>query len=135
MAQWFARHGTRRVPGLNRSGDLGGRVRVARAYQRDLAEAGLAALDWPAEYGGRALGREYLDVFAAAARGYETFGDVFTIGLGMCARSCWRSAQPGSAIATCARCCAARSQPAAPASGRRADRVHDVRLAHHVLPI
>jgi alkylation response protein AidB-like acyl-CoA dehydrogenase len=84
-AEWFARHGTRRSPGLNRSGDLGGRVRAARAYQRDLAEAGLAALDWPAEYGGQALGREYLDVFAAAARDYETFGDVFTIGLGMCA--------------------------------------------------
>jgi alkylation response protein AidB-like acyl-CoA dehydrogenase len=85
VTAWFAAHGTRKRPGLHRAGDLGVRIRDARAYQRDLADAGLAGLNWPAEYGGRALGRDYLDAFAAAARGYETFGDVFTIGLGMCA--------------------------------------------------
>jgi alkylation response protein AidB-like acyl-CoA dehydrogenase len=85
VADWFARHGTRRATGLSRSGDLGAHVREAQGYQRGLAEVGLAGLDWPAEAGRRALGREYLDAFAAAARGYETFGDVLTIGLGMCA--------------------------------------------------
>jgi alkylation response protein AidB-like acyl-CoA dehydrogenase len=85
VTSWFARHGTRKRPGLQRPDDLGARIRDARTYQRHLAEAGLAGLGWPAEYGGRALGRDYLDAFAAAARGYDTFGDVFTIGLGMCA--------------------------------------------------
>ncbi len=85
VTAWFARHGTRKTPGLHRAGDLGARIRDARAYQRDLAGAGLAGLAWPAKYGGRGLGRDYLDAFAAATRVYETFGDVFTIGLGMCA--------------------------------------------------
>jgi alkylation response protein AidB-like acyl-CoA dehydrogenase len=84
-AAWFAEYGSPRDTSQSRSLDPAAHVAAARRYQRGMYEAGLAGLTWPREYGGLGLGPEFQQAFGQAARGYETFGDVFTIGLGMCA--------------------------------------------------
>ena len=68
----------------DRSRDPLGYAAAARLHQRNLYEAGLAGITWPEDCGGLGLGAEYQQAFATAGRGYETFADIFTIGLGMC---------------------------------------------------
>jgi alkylation response protein AidB-like acyl-CoA dehydrogenase len=82
---WFAEHGRPANMSLSRSLDPAAHVAAARKYQRGLHDAGLAGITWPRQYGGLGLGAEFQRAFEQAARGHETFGDVFTIGLGMCA--------------------------------------------------
>jgi alkylation response protein AidB-like acyl-CoA dehydrogenase len=60
-------------------------VAAGRAFQRSLYEAGFAGLTWPKECGGQGLSSDYDLAFAQAARGRNTFTDLFGVGLGMCA--------------------------------------------------
>jgi len=83
-ARWLAENGAPRASGIGRSGDPVAHVRAARQFQQRLFDAGLAGLHWPAEHGGQGLGLEYVRAFGETTRGYQTFSDVFTIGLGMC---------------------------------------------------
>lgn len=64
----------------------GGRSGVTRAvaYQRKLAEAGLAGITWPAAYGGRGLPGRYQRIFDREARAYQVPPRALEIGLGMC---------------------------------------------------
>jgi alkylation response protein AidB-like acyl-CoA dehydrogenase len=84
-AAWLAEHAPRsselRTGGAEHAS---GHVVRARDFQRRLAEAGLAGITWPVEYGGLGLGPDHELAFAEAARGRETYTDVFAIGLGMC---------------------------------------------------
>ena len=83
-ADWFASSGRAPHSVPNRSREPGDYVATARANQRALHDAGLAGITWPVEYGGLGLGPEFRRVFDEEAAGFETFSDVFTIGLGMC---------------------------------------------------
>ena len=56
----------------------------SRAYQRALAEAGLAGITWPVEFGGRGLPGSYQRIFDAEARAFEVPPKMLEIGLGMC---------------------------------------------------
>ena len=56
----------------------------ARAYQRALAEAGLAGITWPTEYGGRGLPARYQRILDTEARAFEVPPKMLEIGLGMC---------------------------------------------------
>jgi alkylation response protein AidB-like acyl-CoA dehydrogenase len=56
----------------------------SRAWRRRLFDAGLAAIDYPVEYGGRGLGPEFAQVFKEVGRGRIPREDsVFGIGVGM----------------------------------------------------
>ncbi|WP_433799841.1 acyl-CoA dehydrogenase family protein [Actinomycetospora sp. CA-084318] len=83
-AAWFAEHGRRPDAVPSRSRAPGDYVAAAREQQRALYDAGLAGITWPTEYGGLGLDAGARRAFDEAARGYETFSDVFTIGFGMC---------------------------------------------------
>ena len=83
-ADWFADHGHRPDAVPHRSHRPGDYVAAARENQRALHAAGLAGITWPTEYGGLGLSSEHKQVFDEEAAGFETFSDVFTIGLGMC---------------------------------------------------
>jgi alkylation response protein AidB-like acyl-CoA dehydrogenase len=54
------------------------------AYQRQLAEAGLAGITWPAEYGGRGLPGRYQRIYDREAKAFKVPPRSLEIGLGMC---------------------------------------------------
>ncbi|MCD2194553.1 acyl-CoA dehydrogenase [Actinomycetospora endophytica] len=71
--------------GTRRDVDAGRRwFDAAIAYRRDLADAGLAGLTWPVDYGGQGLDPAHEVAFARGTRGHETFSEVFTVGVAMC---------------------------------------------------
>lgn len=64
--------------------DGGSPIERAKAWQARLFDAGLAAIDYPVEYGGRGLGVEHVRVFAEVSRGrMPRENAVFGIGVGM----------------------------------------------------
>ena len=64
----------------------GGASGLARAvaYQRALAEAGLAGITWPTEYGGRGLPGRFQRIFDREAKAFQVPPRALEIGLGMC---------------------------------------------------
>ena len=88
--QWLGRHAEpksgafetwqSRYPG--REGYDG--LERARAFQARKAEAGFAALHWPAEWGGRALPPIYQVIYAQEETKFLVPRGYFEIGLGMC---------------------------------------------------
>ena len=62
----------------------GGGVARAVAYQRALAEAGLAGITWPTEYGGRGLPGRFQRIFDREATAFQVPPRALEIGLGMC---------------------------------------------------
>jgi len=62
----------------------GSGVERARAYQRQLADAGLAGITWPVEYGGRGLPARYQRIFDAEAAAFRLPPRALEVGLGMC---------------------------------------------------
>jgi alkylation response protein AidB-like acyl-CoA dehydrogenase len=54
------------------------------AYQRQLAEAGLAGITWPAEYGGRGLSGRYQRIYDRESKAFKVPPRSLEIGLGMC---------------------------------------------------
>jgi alkylation response protein AidB-like acyl-CoA dehydrogenase len=63
---------------------FGSGVTRAVAFQRVLADAGLAGITWPAEYGGRGLPGRYQRVYDREAKGFQVPPRSLEIGLGMC---------------------------------------------------
>jgi alkylation response protein AidB-like acyl-CoA dehydrogenase len=59
-------------------------VSVAKAFQRKLADAGLAGLTYPVEYGGQGLDKSYQEVFGQEAAGYVLPVAPLGISHGMC---------------------------------------------------
>jgi alkylation response protein AidB-like acyl-CoA dehydrogenase len=59
-------------------------VKAARTYQAALYDASLAALTWPAEYGGQGRSARYQTIFNEVAADYSTPDSIYTIGFGMC---------------------------------------------------
>jgi alkylation response protein AidB-like acyl-CoA dehydrogenase len=59
-------------------------IERAVAFQRALADAHLAGITWPAEYGGRGLPGRYQRIFDQEARGFQVPPRSLEIGLGMC---------------------------------------------------
>ena len=62
----------------------GSGVTRAVAFQRALAEAGLAGITWPAEYGGRGLPGRYQRIYDREAKAFQVPPRSLEIGLGMC---------------------------------------------------
>jgi alkylation response protein AidB-like acyl-CoA dehydrogenase len=62
----------------------GNGVTRAVAYQRRLADARLAGITWPAEYGGRGLPGRYQRIFDRESKAYQVPPRALEIGLGMC---------------------------------------------------
>ncbi len=62
----------------------GSGLKRAVVYQRSLAEAGLAGITWPLEYGGRGLPGRYQRILDHEARAFEVPPRSLEIGLGMC---------------------------------------------------
>jgi alkylation response protein AidB-like acyl-CoA dehydrogenase len=54
------------------------------AYQGQLAEAGLAGISWPAEYGGRGLPGRYQRIYERESKAFRVPPRSLEIGLGMC---------------------------------------------------
>jgi alkylation response protein AidB-like acyl-CoA dehydrogenase len=54
------------------------------AYQRQLADAGLAGITWPARYGGRGLPPRYQRVYDQEVKAFQVPPRSLEIGLGMC---------------------------------------------------
>ena len=54
------------------------------AYQRQLADAGLAGITWPAAYGGRGLPGRYQRIYDREAKAFRVPPRSLEIGLGMC---------------------------------------------------
>jgi alkylation response protein AidB-like acyl-CoA dehydrogenase len=54
------------------------------AYQGQLADAGLAGITWPAEYGGRGLPGRYQRIYDREAKAFKIPPRSLEIGLGMC---------------------------------------------------
>jgi alkylation response protein AidB-like acyl-CoA dehydrogenase len=74
-------------PGGTDQRDGDGDVVVARgkAFQNALADAGLAALTYPAEFGGAGLDAEHQKVFDEESTAYDMPSRQFMVGLGICA--------------------------------------------------
>ena len=64
--QWLAANAPRQ--------DVSGDMSAARAFQAALRDAGLAGVDWPAEYGGQGLTGEHRRAFEEAMRPYPAQG-------------------------------------------------------------
>jgi alkylation response protein AidB-like acyl-CoA dehydrogenase len=59
-------------------------VTRAKAFQRQLAEAGLAGITWPKAYGGRGLPGRFQRIYDREAAGFQLPPKALEIGLGMC---------------------------------------------------
>jgi len=76
----------RRLAGRHQPGETDDESRARGvAYQQALADAGLAGITYPVEYGGAGLTVEHQRVFNEEAEGFESPASLFMIGLGMCA--------------------------------------------------
>ena len=76
----------RHMEGRHQPGETDDESRArAVAYQQALADAGLAGITFPVEYGGAGLTVEHQRVFNEEAEGFESPASLFMIGLGMCA--------------------------------------------------
>ena len=62
----------------------GSGVTRAVAFQRQLAEAGLAGITWPVAYGGRGLSGRFQRIFDREAKAFQVPPRALEIGLGMC---------------------------------------------------
>ncbi len=71
--------------GVERHEDEAAVVARAKAFQGALAAAGLAALTYPAEFGGGGLDADHQRVFDDESAGFDLPSRQFMIGLGMCA--------------------------------------------------
>jgi alkylation response protein AidB-like acyl-CoA dehydrogenase len=60
-------------------------VARGKAFQNALADAGLAALTYPVEFGGAGLDAEHQKVFDEESNGYEMPSRQFMVGIGICA--------------------------------------------------
>src|SRR5262245_23915121 len=67
----------------SRHGDYEG-LRRAKEFQKKKAEAGLAGLHWPKEWGGRGLPPIYQVIYSQEESRYLVPRGYFEIGLGMC---------------------------------------------------
>jgi len=65
--------------------DGDGVVARGKAFQGALADAGLAALTYPVEFGGAGLDAEHQKVFDEESNGYEMPSRQFMVGIGICA--------------------------------------------------
>ncbi len=66
-------------------GQVDGRgIQRAVTFQRALADARLAGITWPSEYGGRGLPARYQRIFDQEARAFQVPPRSLEIGLGMC---------------------------------------------------
>jgi alkylation response protein AidB-like acyl-CoA dehydrogenase len=70
----------------DRAGPFAGGSGLERAvaYQRALAEGGLAGITWPVDYGGRGLPGRYQRIYDEEARAFDIPPRSLEIGLGMC---------------------------------------------------
>jgi alkylation response protein AidB-like acyl-CoA dehydrogenase len=59
-------------------------VNRAKAFQRQLADAGFAGITWPEAYGGRGLPAHFQRIFDGEARAFQLPPRALEIGLGMC---------------------------------------------------
>jgi alkylation response protein AidB-like acyl-CoA dehydrogenase len=59
-------------------------LKAAHSYQAALADAGLAGLTWPREYGGQGLSSRYQTIFNEEAADFDPPSHIYTIGFGMC---------------------------------------------------
>jgi len=85
VRDWLAANTAVKAP--ERGGDAAAEdrhVSAAKAYRAALAEAGLAGITVPTQYGGAGLTIAHDGAFARAVRGRESFEDVIGIGTGMC---------------------------------------------------
>ncbi|MFV0535231.1 MAG: acyl-CoA dehydrogenase family protein [Cumulibacter sp.] len=64
-------------------GDYNPTLQESKDFQKKLAEAGLAGITWPKEYGGQGLGEDELIAFNEAAADFVLPVGPFVIGLGM----------------------------------------------------
>jgi len=71
--------------GTERHDDEAATVARAKAFQRALADAGLAAITYSRDLGGAGLDAEHQRVFDEESSGFELPSRQFMIGLGMCA--------------------------------------------------
>ncbi len=72
------------APGTPRPETGGVGITRAVAYQRELAEARLAGITWPVEYGGRGLPGRYQRIYDREAKAFRVPPRALEIGLGMC---------------------------------------------------
>ncbi|MGQ0623909.1 MAG: acyl-CoA dehydrogenase [Sporichthyaceae bacterium] len=82
VGQWFAAN-TSLITSAHQ--DEEGKFAAGKAFRRALADAGLAGLTFPVEYGGAGLTMAHDTVAAHASKGREVFENLFGIGTGMCA--------------------------------------------------
>ncbi len=80
--------------GTERRDDEETTVARGKAFQRALADAGLAALQYPKDVGGAGLDAEHQKVFDEEASGFELPSRQFMIGLGMCAPTLFEFGTP-----------------------------------------
>ena len=91
----------------------------AKDFQRKKAEAGFAALHWPAEYGGRGLPPIYQVIYAQEESRFLVPRGYFEIGLGMCMPTLFAYAHRGAeAPLRRRRRCAARRSGASSSPSR-----------------
>ncbi|MGV9864713.1 acyl-CoA dehydrogenase family protein [Rhodococcus koreensis] len=77
---WLAAHSTPPIDGLPTSEA----VRIAKGFQADLFDSGLAGITWPAEYGGAGVTSAEQQAFDEESVGYELPTFPFMVSLGMC---------------------------------------------------
>jgi alkylation response protein AidB-like acyl-CoA dehydrogenase len=81
---FLAEHATGDLPAREHDPRGEGSLAVGRAFQQKLAEAGLAGLTYPREYGGQGLGPEYEKVWREEAAKHPLMTSQLTISQGMC---------------------------------------------------
>ncbi len=92
VREFLATHADRAGTASHDDGDAV--VARGKAFQRALADAGLAALQYPKVLGGAGLDAEHQKVFDEEASGFELPSRQFMIGLGMCAPTLFEFGTP-----------------------------------------
>ena len=89
VREWLAVHAARRTSELGAASGVDDEwdaeaVLQAQRFQRDLHQAGLAGLSWPAEAGGGGLDPRYEIIFQQESAAFVLPNALFNVGLGMC---------------------------------------------------
>ncbi|HEY3669975.1 MAG TPA: acyl-CoA dehydrogenase family protein [Acidimicrobiia bacterium] len=87
VREFLATHATTNTDGgsADRHDDGDAVVVRGKTFQNALADAGLAALTYPVEFGGAGLDAEHQKVFDEESNGYEMPSRQFMVGIGICA--------------------------------------------------
>ncbi len=81
---WLEKNAQRRTEDVQIMRGMGGAYEAAKAWYKNVADAGYACISWPQEYGGAGLSQIHQVIWGQEVANFDTPDGYFVIGIGNC---------------------------------------------------